>query len=753
MDRQTASATFPSAAAAVADARRFVRKVLADWGMDEVADDAVLATSELATNAIAYAGTSFEVSCRLEGGSVEIEVRDRHPTRGIEMPGVTASSGRGLPSISRLATSWGVSYDRRTKGVWFRLPRPGAADVAAPPEPGSGEAALTTGIAAGLPRRERAGRDGGARETADGADTAREGAGPAQGRESRLVGGASEMPVAGDRLLRSPAAIEAMEDGVATVREILGAEGAAVLLTERDGRLIMGSSAGTAAEMPLGELSVGTLGPAARAGSAWVAADAADPTAEALRAPSLAAAPLESQGRLTGLIVAVSSVSGRFDEADGVRLGRLADEMSLSLEKARVGELERSWRGWLSFVAEASDLLAGTLDQERTMALVAQLVVPRLATWCAVYTVTEAEPDRLAYVWHADENRADGLRELLEHAGAAPPTDTPGPWNGLATAAEDVRAAAGDTASDQVYAFPLIARGRRIGTIVIGRPSGDRFPRSAVELAEELSRRAALAVDNARLFSAQTAMSSALQRSLLPPAIPEIPGLEVAVVYEPAGEGSEVGGDFYDVFESGLRPGGPAPASRWRFAIGGVCGTGPEAAAVTGLARHALRILAAEDMSVPAVLTRLNRLILGEGERGRLLTLLHGEIASRRRRDGVTIKLTSAGHPPPLVLDPEGGVREAASPQPLLGVFDGVDFHTDTVDLRRGEVLLCVTDGVTERRSGNRLLGDGHGLEKLLAGCTGLSAGAVAARIQRAVRDFGPEPSNDDIALIVLRAS
>ncbi|MGH3240198.1 MAG: PP2C family protein-serine/threonine phosphatase, partial [Spirillospora sp.] len=511
--------------------------------------------------------------------------------------------------------------------------------------------------------------------------------------------------------------------------------------------------AGTAAEMPLGELSVAGLGPAARAGSAWVAADASDPTAAALQARSLAAAPLESQGRLTGLVVAVSSVSGRFAEADGVRLGRLADEMSLSLEKARVGELERSWRGWLSFVAEASDLLAGTLDQERTMALVAQLVVPRLATWCAVYTVSEAEPDRLAYVWHADENRSDGLRELLEHTGAAPPTDVPGPWSGLATAPGDVRAAAGDTAADQVYAFPLNARGRRIGTIVIGRPSGDRFPRSAIELAEELSRRAALAVDNARLFSAQTAMSSALQRSLLPPGIPEIPGLEVAVVYEPAGEGSEVGGDFYDVFESGPRPGGPAPASRWRFAIGDVCGTGPEAAAVTGLARHALRILAAEDMSVPAVLTRLNRLILGEGERGRLLTLLHGEIAARHRRDGVTIRLASAGHPPPLILDPDGGVREAASPQPLLGVFDGVEFHTDTVDLRRGEVLLCVTDGVTERRSGNRLLGDGHGLERLLAGCTGLSAGAVAARIQRAVRDFGPEPSNDDVALIVLRAS
>ncbi|MGC4959429.1 SpoIIE family protein phosphatase [Actinomadura citrea] len=746
MDRQTATATFPSAAAAVADARRFVRKVLADWGMDEVADDAVLATSELATNAIAYAGTSFEVSCRLAGGDVEIEVRDRHPTRGIEMPGVTASSGRGLPSIARLAESWGVSYDRRTKGVWFRLPRPGATGAATTADGAAAEGAFTADTAA---RDEYAGRERGAR---DAAEPVSEGAG-GQAREDRLAGGASEMPVAGDRLLRSPAAVEAMEDGVVTAREVLGAEGAAVLLTERDGRLIMGSAAGTAAEMPLGELSVASLTPDARAGSAWVAADASDPTAAALRASSLAAAPLESQGRLTGLIVAVSSLPGRFDDSDGARLGRLADEMSLSLEKARVGELERSWRGWLSFVAEASDLLAGTLDQERTMALVAQLVVPRLATWCAVYTVTEAEPDRLAYVWHADEDRSDGLRELLEHAGAAPPTDASGTWNGLATAAEEVRVAVGDTATDQVYAFPLIARGRRIGTIVIGRPAGDRFPRSAIELAEELSRRAALAVDNARLFSAQTAMSSALQRSLLPPGIPEIPGLEVAVVYEPAGEGSEVGGDFYDVFESGRLPGGPAPASRWRFAIGDVCGTGPEAAAVTGLARHALRILAAEDLSVPAVLARLNRLILGEGERGRLLTLLHGEIAARRRRDGVTIKLTSAGHPPPLVLDPEGGVREAASPQPLLGVFDGVEFHIDTVELRRGEVLLCVTDGVTERRSGNRLLGDGHGLERILADCTGLSAGAVAARIQRAVRDFGPEPSNDDVALIVLRAS
>lgn len=836
------SATFPSVATAVADARRFVRRVLADWDMDEAIDDAVLATSELATNAIAYAGTSFEVSCRLTAGEIQVEVRDLHPTRTIEMPGVTASSGRGLPSIARLADSWGVSYDKRSKGVWFRLPQPAPSDGAAPGggaddaeaapadspplEEGpaeSGETAETggpvdidetieafeaadpigaaaasetaetgeghdardarapegNGIAPhGAQARAAQSRAAAAQAAAAQAASARrpdlragefgetagdgrmtvegrmDGGDPSMGGEARTAAeGAAEVPAAGDRLLRSPAARESLEDAVGSVREVLDAEGAAVLLTERDGRLIMGASSGTAGERSLGELSVVSLGPDARAGSPWVSSDTSDPIAAALKARSLAAAPLESQGRLTGLLVAVSSAPGRFDAADGVRLGRLADEMSLSLEKARVGELERSWRGWLSFVAEASDLLAGTLDQERTMALVAQLVVPRLATWCAVYTVGDSGKADLAYVWHADETRSDALRELLDHADVGPPTDDPGPWNGPGTAPEEIRAAAGPTATDQAYAFPLIARGRRIGVIVIGRPAGDRFPRSAVELAEELSRRAALAVDNARLFSAQTAMSSALQRSLLPPAIPDIPGLEVAVVYEPAGEGSEVGGDFYDVFDTAGGPATPTPASRWRFAIGDVCGTGPEAAAVTGLARHALRILSAEDMSVPEVLTRLNRLILGEGERGRLLTLLHGEITARPRRDGVTIRLTSAGHPPPLVLDPDGGVREAASPQPLLGVFDGVDFHTDTVQLRRGEVLLCVTDGVTERRDGARLLGDGHGLEKLLAGCTGLSAGAVAARIQRAVRDFGPEPSNDDVALIVLRAS
>lgn len=703
----------------MAAARRFVRRTLTDWDMAQVADDALLATSELATNAVTYAGTSFEVRCLLDEHGVRIEVLDQHPTRHIAMPAAEATSGRGLPSIDRLATSWGVTYEGLTKGVWFRLPNP-AAQPAVRPEPDRlppGPAHLTA-------------------------------------RSSERPGAAGRVSASldADRPARSPQGEESLEAAVEAVRDVLSADGAAVLLTDRDGGLSVGASTGTVPDTPAGPLTVAALGPHARVGEPWVAGDSSDPVAAALSARSMVAAPLQVQGRLTGIVVAVATAPDRFDEAAGKRLARIADDIALSMERARLDELERSWRGWLSFVAEASDLLAGTLDQERTMALVTQLVVPRLATWCAVYTVDETGATRPAYVWHADETRVDGLRELLAAATPGPPVDSSGAWSGHTTAPPPARAAAGPTAGDLAYAFPLIARGRRMGVLVIGRPAGDRFPQGAIDLAEELSRRAALAIDNARLYTAQTTMSSALQRSLLPPGIPDIPGLEVEVVYQPAGEGSEVGGDFYDVFACGDLT-GAAPARRWRFAIGDVCGTGPQAAAVTGLARHALRILAAEDMPVPDVLARLNRLILAEGPRARLLTLLHGEITPLPGRDGVRIDLVSAGHPPPLVLDPDGVVHEGAGAQPLLGVFDDAEFTLDTLELRRGQVLLCVTDGVTERRADDRLLGDDHGLERLLAGCRGLSAGAVAARIQRAVRDFGPEPSNDDVALIVLRAS
>ena len=178
---------------------------------------------------------------------------------------------------------------------------------------------------------------------------------------------------------------------------------------------------------------------------------------------------------------------------------------------------------------------------------------------------------------------------------------------------------------------------------MIGRPRDDRRwqdppPRESLELASDLTRRAGLALDNARLYERQRATVRALQHSLLPPELlppelPDIPRAELAAGYEAAGEANEVGGDFYDVF--GVNDAGGPGGSRWRFAIGDVCGTGPEAAAVTGLARHTLRILAAEGHPIADVMRRLNKLILGEGS-GRFVTLRGQRVrpGTARRRHG-----------------------------------------------------------------------------------------------------------------------
>jgi serine phosphatase RsbU (regulator of sigma subunit) len=388
--------------------------------------------------------------------------------------------------------------------------------------------------------------------------------------------------------------------------------------------------------------------------------------------------------------------------------------------------MEEPSRGpiWMGFLADASDLLAGTLDPDMVPAIISQIVVPRLATWCAVYTWSgDGGPQRPAYLWHTDERRIDGLREEL------------------ATAQIPQAGGSMQLGDSQMLVIPLLARGRALGVMCLGQP--DRFAEDAFQYAEDIGRRAALAMDNARLYATQAAANRALQRSLLPPNEPgEIPGLDPAVVYEPAGETNEVGGDFYDLFAAG--------DDSWRFAVGDVCGTGPEAAAVTGLARHTLRLLAREGYGVAAVLDRLNQAILDEGERARFLTLLHGEI--KPVPTGLDVWMVSAGHPEALRLRPTGVVETVVTSQSLLGVFPEATFKAEVVHLDPGDVLLAVTDGVTERRQGGRLLDDDGGLAKLFAECVGLSARAVAERIRRAVQDFAPEPSADDMAIVVLRA-
>ncbi|GGZ36148.1 hypothetical protein GCM10010365_66150 [Streptomyces poonensis] len=482
---------------------------------------------------------------------------------------------------------------------------------------------------------------------------------------------------------------------------------------------------------------------------------------------SVVTVPLKVEGRLTGSLGVAAEASGRYSNEEALRLQFAADRIALAVESARLGELERLRRGSLSFLVEASDLLAGTLDRDQTLALMAQMTIPTLATWCAVYTIADqASEPYLSYVLHEDEERIDGLKALLSKIRPPEPIPTPGAriWSAPAEAAHQaalrqsmrslglnepatVSSGIGTTLATaaavggETVVLPLVARNRVIGMLTLGKPTDEHFRQEILELAEDLSRRAALALDNARLYSERMAISQSLQRSLLPPGLPDIDGVEVDVIYRAAGEGNEVGGDFYDLF--------PIRDGAYGFAIGDVCGTGPNAAAVTGLARHALRLLAREGLSGPMVLERLNSAILDEGDRGRFLTLLYGELWPQED-GGALLKVVCAGHPLPLRLRQDGTVEPAAEPQPLLGVMEELDLYEQEVRLDPGDVLLCVTDGVTERREGTRMLGD-DGLADVLTACTGLTAGAVAARIMRAVERFASDAPSDDMAILAMR--
>ncbi|WP_405912242.1 MULTISPECIES: SpoIIE family protein phosphatase [unclassified Streptomyces] len=457
-----------------------------------------------------------------------------------------------------------------------------------------------------------------------------------------------------------------------------------------------------------------------------------------------------------------------------LRRGLRAAEILAPAPRHRQGA-EREWSssGALSFLAEASELLAGQFDEDMIAALAAQLLVPRLGDWCAVWLDPEAggpgRRPRLSRVWHAHESRVDELRAVLEKEPPHLPESARGGAVALewpfadGTAGADGRAGADGT----VLGYRLLAAGRPLGTLLLGRAAGRRAHEEVTALVGDFARRVALAIGAARQYTRQATISRVLQRGLLPSSVAEIPGMDSALVYEPRGEGV-AGGDFYDVFP------GDSAGGRWCFALGDVQGSGPEAAVVTGLARPWLRLLAREGYQVSEVLDRLNKLLLDdametaeaaarmvamaggqelhEDPQSRFLSLLYGELVPLPDGAGVRCTLASAGHPLPLLLSPDGAVRAAAAPQMLLGVIEGVAYESETFDLVPGDTLLCVTDGVTERRAGPRMFDDGDGLSAELAGCTGLTAQGVAERIKQAVYAFGVEPLDDDMALLVLRA-
>jgi hypothetical protein len=299
----------------------------------------------------------------------------------------------------------------------------------------------------------------------------------------------------------------------------------------------------------------------------------------------------------------------------------------------------------------------------------------------------------------------------------------------------------GGRAPDGAIAVALRDRDRELGELrVVGKP-GHTFSAREEAILAQLGQLASVAVVNAELYSRERRIATTLQRSLLPGTLPTVHGLSAAVRFCPAGEGIEVGGDFYDIF--------PA-RDDWAAVICDVCGKGPEAASVTALARHTLRAAAAFEHRPSRVLSLLHRALRDQRGDGRFCTVAYAHLEVVPR--GVRMTLACGGHPLPLVVRADGTVEPVGE----LGTLLGADLDTEpelnevTVELGEGDALVLYTDGVTEVRRSRREVFGHADLAGLLSTCAGLPPDAVAERIEQAVLTAAENRPRDDIAILVL---
>jgi serine phosphatase RsbU (regulator of sigma subunit)/ketosteroid isomerase-like protein len=394
-------------------------------------------------------------------------------------------------------------------------------------------------------------------------------------------------------------------------------------------------------------------------------------------------------------------------------------------------------------------------DLEETLDAITGILVPELCDVCAIDLIEDEQVRRVAV-------RAGGpeAEEIQAKLAARPPAFQ----TEMASEAgegrveprffeyvgdEVLREAAADEEDFQFLRslrtrssviVELRARGRVTGmlTVSVG-PSGRRFRSGDVRFVSVLAGRVALALDNAGLFSElersdreRAEIAATLQRGLLPPPLPHIPGWSVAAMYRPAGAENEIGGDFYDVFRI---------AGGWMVVIGDVTGRGAQAAAVTAHARYTLRTAAALTGDPVIALRTLNRELLGRG------TALCSVAAMAITEDPAEpVRLAVAGHPPPLLVDGDS-VTEAASPAPVLGAFSDEQWRVEAAAVAPGQQLVVITDGITEAEGEDGRFGE----ERLRAELVGIASPALAAqRLEGALHQFTGGEIDDDAAIIAI---
>ncbi|HVE93258.1 MAG TPA: GAF domain-containing protein [Actinomycetota bacterium] len=477
---------------------------------------------------------------------------------------------------------------------------------------------------------------------------------------------------------------------------------------------------------------------------------------------SAVAFPVETGGQTVG-VMEFFTESVREPDEDLLRMmssigGQIGQFHERAEAEKRAERALREDEERFAFLAGASTLLAGSLDVQATLDNVTRLAVPYLADWCVVDLLDRSGLRRMSL--HHSRPGADALLEELDRLyprQADAPFGAPNvvrtgvselleeiPKEMLTGIAKDARhleilLSLGITSAMIV---PLIARGRTLGAVTFASSTtGRRYGRSDLRLAEDLASRAALAVDNARLYDDKAQVARTLQQSLLPPETPRIPHLDVAARYHPAGEGLEVGGDFYDIF--------PVGRKTWALTIGDVCGKGAEAAALTALARYTVRTAAMFPREPHQILSLLNEAVRRQRTDDRYCTCVFAKIDPSPR--GAKVTLSCGGHPPPYLVQRFGKVDKIRCQGTLLGLFPDVSLNDAHVELTPGDALVFYTDGVTEGRGKTVPFGEGM-LKTVLTRTIGKDADATARELEKTVLDYQNGNASDDMAIVVIKA-
>ena len=415
-----------------------------------------------------------------------------------------------------------------------------------------------------------------------------------------------------------------------------------------------------------------------------------------------------------------------------------------------------------SLLTRITEVIEREIEVKDRLRSLARTLVPAVGDVCSVHEVTADGVVRRVGVAALDEETEALVRALPAEPSATSPiraavsSREPVLYTRVAENREAARARARGIAEVESTVelsararfqaeqrsnmiVPLVARGRVLGTITVSilNSSGrDPLDRDDVAFGMEVATHAAMALDNARLYEQQRDIAAILQQALLPRSLPKVKGAEVAVRHRPGRTGTEVGGDFYDLFEAG---------DHWIAVVGDVCGKGPEAAALTALVRHTLRATAR--LGPAEAVQRVHEAIQASGE-NTYCTLACAEL--RSSGDGMVARVTTAGHPEPRVVGPDGSIRRLDVTGPLVGVLQDPVFETQDVDLPAGSTFFMCSDGIPEARRNGEIFGDVR-LEQLLTQLGPLDPEEMLRQLENEVVDFVAGRPRDDLALFALR--